>query len=87
MDLLRRRTTSARARSPSSDETGITAVEFAMVLPMLALLLLGIIKLGVAFNNYIQLTNAASAGARQLTISRGSSTPYTGTINAIQAAA
>jgi Flp pilus assembly protein TadG len=70
-----------------TDESGASAVEFALVLPVLSLLLLGIIKLGIVFNNYVQLTNAAAAAQRQLTISRGSSTPYSGTISAISAAA
>jgi Flp pilus assembly protein TadG len=38
--------------------------EFAIVLPIFCLLLLGIAQLGIAFNNYIQLTDAVRAGAR-----------------------
>jgi Flp pilus assembly protein TadG len=38
--------------------------EFAIVLPIFLLLLLGIAQLGIAFNHYIQLTDATRAGAR-----------------------
>ena len=34
-------------------------VEFAIVAPILLMLILGIIQLGVLFNNYITLTDAA----------------------------
>ena len=39
--------------------------EFAIVLPILALLLFGVIQFGIAFNNYITLTDAVRAGARK----------------------
>jgi Flp pilus assembly protein TadG len=51
-------------------ERGQTAVEFAMVLPLLAVLLLAVIQLGIAFNNYVTLTDAARAGARKAIVSR-----------------
>ncbi len=38
--------------------------EFAIVLPIFLLLLLGIAQGGIAFHNYIQLTDATRAGAR-----------------------
>lgn len=38
--------------------------EFAIVLPIFLLLLLGIAQGGVAFHNYVQLTDATRAGAR-----------------------
>lgn len=92
MGLARLRLGSRRARGRRgigvlADESGASAVEFALVLPVLCLMLFGIIKLGIAFTNYIQLTNAAAAGAHQLSISRGSATPWSGTNSAIAAAA
>ena len=45
-------------------EHGQTMVEFALTLPVLLMLVLGIAQLGVAFNHYIQLTDATRAGAR-----------------------
>jgi Flp pilus assembly protein TadG len=70
-----------------SNESGAVAVEFAMVLPVISLLLFGVIQLGVTLNNYIQLANAAASGARQISISRGIATPYGSTIAAIDNAA
>jgi Flp pilus assembly protein TadG len=43
--------------------------EFALVLPLLVLLLFGVIQFGIAFNNYITLTDAVRAGARQAAVS------------------
>jgi Flp pilus assembly protein TadG len=39
--------------------------EFALVLPILAFLLFAVIQFGIAFNNYITLTDATRAGARK----------------------
>ena len=51
-------------------EDGQAAVEFALVLPVLAVLLLGIVQFGIAFNHYLTLTDAVRAGARQAAVSR-----------------
>jgi Flp pilus assembly protein TadG len=45
-------------------------VEFAIVLPILLLLVFGIIQFGILFNNYLTLTDAVRAGARQAAVSR-----------------
>ena len=37
--------------------------EFALVLPLLALLLFGVIQFGVFFHQYVTLTDAVRAGA------------------------
>jgi len=50
--------------TPLRREHGQTMVEFALTLPVLLMLVLGIAQLGVAFNHYIQLTDATRAGAR-----------------------
>ena len=55
--------------------------EFALVLPILALLLFGVIQFGIVFNNYITLTDATRAGARKAAVSRRASDPR-GTCNA-----
>lgn len=57
------------------NERGQTMVEFALVLPILLVLLLGIFQFGVAFNNYITLTDAVRAGARKAAVSRQASNP------------
>lgn len=45
-------------------EKGASAIEFAIILPVLIMLVFGIIQFGVAYNKYIALTHAAREGAR-----------------------
>jgi len=45
-------------------EKGASAVEFALILPILIMLVFGIVEFGIAFNNYITITHAAREGAR-----------------------
>jgi Flp pilus assembly protein TadG len=45
-------------------------VEFAFVVPLLCVLLLAIVQLGVVFNHYVTLTDAARVGARQAVVTR-----------------
>jgi Flp pilus assembly protein TadG len=52
------------------DQRGQTAVEFALVAPLLIVLLLGIIQVGVAFHDYVTITDAARAGARKAVVAR-----------------
>ena len=51
-------------------EQGQTAVEFALLAPMLVVLLLGVVQVGVAFNRYLTVTDAARAGARKAVVLR-----------------
>jgi Flp pilus assembly protein TadG len=51
-------------------EDGQAAAEMALILPILAAILLGIAQFGIAFNNYITLTDATRAGARKAAVSR-----------------
>ena len=46
------------------NEKGASAVEFALILPILIMLVFGIVEFGIAFNNYITITHAAREGAR-----------------------
>jgi len=46
------------------DERGQSLVEYALVLPILLLLLLGIMEFGIAVFNYNTIANAAREGAR-----------------------
>jgi len=55
-----------RARS----ERGASLVEFALVLPILCLLVFGIAEFGIAFNNYIAIRNGVREGARQAVVAR-----------------
>jgi hypothetical protein len=58
------------ARHPDRHERGVALVEFAMVLPLLLVLVFGIIDFGRAFQTWITLTNAAREGARLGTVSQ-----------------
>jgi Flp pilus assembly protein TadG len=52
------------------NEQGQTMTEFALVLPVLALILFAVIQFGIVFNNYVTLTDATRAGARRAAVSR-----------------
>ena len=58
-----------------TSERGQTMTEFAIILPVLVVLLFGIIQFGIAFNNYVTITDAARAGARKAVVSRQSGDP------------
>ena len=49
--------------------------EFALILPILALLLFGVIQFGIVFNNYMTVTDAARAGARVGAVSKDKPDP------------
>lgn len=49
--------------------------EFALALPILAMLLFAVIQFGIAFNNYVTLTDATRAGARKAAVGRQSANP------------
>ncbi len=66
---------------------GVTAIEFAIISPVLLTMLLGMFQFGTVMNNYMILTNAAAKGALTIALSRGTTTPYTTTKSAITAAA
>jgi Flp pilus assembly protein TadG len=59
-----------RARRGARREDGQAYVEFALVLPILLLIVMGIIQFGTAFKDYIALTDATRVGARQAAVSR-----------------
>jgi len=49
-------------------EKGASAVEFAIILPILVMLIFGIFQFAIAFNNYITITHAAREGARRAAV-------------------
>ena len=51
-------------------EEGVALVEFALVLPILALLLFAMIDFGKAFNYWIDETHLANEGARWAVVDR-----------------
>ena len=71
------------------EQRGQTMVEFAIVLPVLCLLLFGAIQFGILFNNYVTLTDAVRAGARKAAVSRQitGTTPRQACIDQIKASA
>jgi Flp pilus assembly protein TadG len=70
-----------------TSEQGQTMTEFAMVLPLLVVLLFGIIQFGIAFNNYVTLTDAVRAASRKGAVSRGTGNPVDDCTAAAQNAA
>jgi Flp pilus assembly protein TadG len=63
-------------------ERGAAAVEMALVLPVLVLLVLGIIDFGRVFNAQQTLTYAARSGARVMVLQNSSSAAITAAQNA-----
>jgi Flp pilus assembly protein TadG len=60
---------SRRAVRRTRGERGQAYVEFALILPVLLLLVMGIIQFGNAFRTYITLTDATRVGGRQAAVS------------------
>jgi Flp pilus assembly pilin Flp len=68
-------------RAQSRSERGAAAVEFALVVPFLAMLLLGLVTTAVTYSDHLSITNAVREGARY-----GASSVYSQTSPAITAA-
>ncbi len=66
------------------NERGQTLTEFAIVLPILCLLLFGVIQFGIAFNNYITLTDAVRAGARKGAVGRHLQDPQAAVVDSVE---
>lgn len=62
---------SVRLRQLTKDNRGASAVEFALVLPLLVLLVFGIIEFGRIYNTYLAVTHAAREGARIASVRNG----------------
>jgi Flp pilus assembly protein TadG len=69
------------------NQQGQTMTEFALVLPVLALILFAVIQFGIVFNNYITLTDATRAGARKAAVSRQDPNRNSAVISAVQSSA
>ncbi len=63
-----RRPTSSRP-SPR-DESGVAITEFALVLPLLLIVLLGVLDFGTAFSSWIDQTHLANEGARWAVVNK-----------------
>jgi len=57
-----------------TSEKGAAAVEFALVVPLLFLILFGIVEFGRAYNIQISLTQAARAAVRSMVVSNNPTT-------------
>lgn len=65
---MRTHTHKILSRLPRTD--GQAFVEFAIVLPLLVMLLMGIVQFGLAFHNYLAITDATRVGARAAAVKR-----------------
>jgi Flp pilus assembly protein TadG len=54
------------------DDRGVAMVEFAIVLPFLLMLVMGIIEFGRGYNTQISIQAAAREGARELALRKSS---------------
>lgn len=68
-------------------EHGQALVEFAMVIPLLALIVLGVVKFSALYTNYTQLIDTARSSARQFAIERGQADPCGDTVARLTAGA
>lgn len=57
------------------DQTGASAVEFAIILPLLVVFVFGIVEFGLIFYNKAMLTNASREAARTGIVYRDPSVP------------
>jgi Flp pilus assembly protein TadG len=57
------------SRQKITSEKGQTMVEFALVAPMLCLLLFAIIQFGILYSSWVTITDATRAGARKAAVS------------------
>lgn len=67
---------------PKASERGAVAVEFAILAPVLIMILLGIMEFGRAYNAQISLTNAAREGVRVMAVSNNQASARTAAKNA-----
>ena len=66
------RTRRHQGRRPERDERGTSLVEFALILPLFALMLFGMIDFGLLFGGFISLRNQVNAAGRDVAISQSS---------------
>jgi Flp pilus assembly protein TadG len=79
---------SGKRRSAASlGQSGAISIEFAILAPVLLLLILGALQFGLLMRNYVVLTNAVNVGAMQFAISRSDSTPASDAWTAVANAA
>ena len=62
-------------------------IEMALILPVLLLLIAGIVKFGLVYNNHIILTDSVRVGSRQLALGRGLPDACAPAVNRLKASA
>jgi Flp pilus assembly protein TadG len=65
----------SRRRISYRNERGQTMVEFALVVPLICVVLFGVLQFGALYNDYVTLTDAARVGARKAATSRQEQNP------------
>jgi hypothetical protein len=63
------RTRTHKIWSRLQQDGGQSMIEFVIVLPILLTLLLGIVQFGLAFHDYLSITDATRVGARKAAVS------------------
>lgn len=76
-----------RHLTPSSRQRGAAAVEFALVVPLLLVLLFGVMQFGWLMNSYLMVNQATSSGSRLFSTQRGYDNPCTAAFTAVTSAA
>lgn len=66
------------------EEQGQTMVEFALVGPLLLVIVFAVIQFGVVYNDYVTLTDATRVGARKAAVSRQEANPEVAAENAVR---
>jgi Flp pilus assembly protein TadG len=80
--------TITRMKRMTGNERGQSMVEFALVVPILLMLVTAIVCFGIIMQNSLTLTNGVNVGALQLAMSRGQTTdPCATAAAAIESAA
>jgi Flp pilus assembly protein TadG len=76
------------SRRPSlRDDRGQTMVEFALVIPILCVVLFGVIQFGILYKNYVTLTDATRVGARKAAVSRHDASAIASTVAKVRSSA
>ena len=75
------------SRPAFRNERGQTMVEFALVIPILCVVLFGVIQFGILYKNYVTLTDATRTGARKAAVSRHEADPVAATVAKVQSSA
>lgn len=75
-----------RIRSRAARDEGLALVEFSLLAPLLALLVLGMLEMGTAWSDALSIQEAARTGARTAANAGDSAHADSAVINAVEAA-